>query len=68
MRDELQHVLARGIGAAWHPDPPALLARLGSLRAAGDRRAGAGPRLRCTDPDDQKFIDLALADRRRAGC
>src|SRR5438105_3029821 len=62
MREELAHVLARGVGAAWNPDP-------GNLWATWDRHAvevpavaagGALSRLRCTDSDDQKFIDLAL--------
>ena len=63
MREELQHVLARGVAAAWNPDP-------GAVWAAWDRHAtevpavaasGLASRLRCTDDDDQKFIDLALA-------
>jgi predicted nucleic acid-binding protein len=63
MRDELAHVLARGHLDAWEPD-------LASLWALWDRHcsevptpAPTGPsdRLRCSDPDDQKFIDLAVA-------
>ena len=63
MRGELSHVLARGVVNRWvcdfsllwktldrHaellPDPPA---------------APATTRMRCTDADDQKFIDFALA-------
>lgn len=63
MRDELFHVLARGTLAAWFPNTAA-------IRTAWDRHclpvdplapAGAASRLRCSDPDDQKFIDLAVA-------
>jgi len=60
MRDELMHVLARGSLAARQPD-------LATIAAAHERwarmiDASSAPtpaRLRCTDPDDQKFIDLA---------
>ena len=63
MRAELAHVLARGALDAWRPDLPALW-------QAWDRHctlvapppAGGPPgRLHCTDPDDQKFIDLAVS-------
>jgi predicted nucleic acid-binding protein len=63
MREELAQVLARGGPKGWAPD----LARIWSQ---WDRHCtpwpqpslvAAEPRLRCTDPDDQKFIDLALA-------
>jgi predicted nucleic acid-binding protein len=63
MRDELLHVLARGVLDDWAPDLPA-------LRDAWDRYctvlptptvSGPAGHFRCTDPDDQKFIDLALA-------
>jgi predicted nucleic acid-binding protein len=61
MRQELAHVLARGTLAAWRPD-------LASIEAAHRRfavtvetsNAPTRPQLRCTDPDDQKFVDLAL--------
>ena len=67
MRDELTHVLARGDFDAWGQD-------LTALWSAWDRccaevpvpvtmPAAAAGRYRCTDPDDQKFIDLALATR-----
>ena len=67
MHDEFDHVLARGALDRWQPD-------LSVLRAAWARHctelsapapAGATARLRCTDPDDQKFIDLAAS---QAGC
>lgn len=60
MRDELAHVLHRGLGPRWTVDPVA-------WQAAWDRHAtiaGApAPSVhwpRCTDPDDQKFIELAI--------
>ena len=64
MRDELTHVLARGDFDAWGQD-------LTALWSAWDRccaevpvpvpmPAAAAGRYRCTDPDDQKFIDFAL--------
>ena len=67
MRDELAHVLARGHLDTWAPD-------LASLWAHWDRHCtelptpepiGPPGRLRCSDPDDQKFIDLAVAHTAR---
>jgi predicted nucleic acid-binding protein len=67
MRDELAHVLQRGHLDGWAPD-------LATIWAHWDRHClelpspdPAAPlgRLRCSDPDDQKFIDLALACRAR---
>jgi predicted nucleic acid-binding protein len=59
MRTEFDHVIGRAELLRWQPD------RAGA-RAAWERHARiaaaeppAGP-LRCTDPDDQVFIDLAL--------
>lgn len=69
MRDELEHVLARGGFERWRPDLPALRAtwdRLAMLRAEPPAPVPVpGARLRCSDPDDQKFIDLALAEGAR---
>jgi uncharacterized protein len=62
MRDELAHVLGRGgFGPRW-PAPPA------QVMQAWERRvtlAAAPPHcgLNCSDPDDQMFIDLAIAER-----
>lgn len=64
MRDELAHVLGRGRlppGRAGR-DGAAVLAAfdaLAELLPSPTRQADAG--LRCTDPDDQKFIDFAIA-------
>ena len=63
MRDELAHVLGRGALDAWTPDHIKLWKswrRLSETVICPDL-AGDALRLRCSDPDDQKFIDLALA-------
>jgi predicted nucleic acid-binding protein len=67
MRDELAHVLDRGVVDAWEPDRLALWATWDQLVRPMEPTALAGDaiRLRCTDRDDQKFIDLALAHRAR---
>ena len=63
MRDELADVLLRGLAARYHADPQELLAgwdtRVETLAEPG--RLPANAALRCTDPDDQKFIDLAIS-------
>lgn len=65
MRHELRHVLGRGVVANYAPD-------LALIEATWDRLCHVMepplptlvPRLRCTDRDDQKFIDLALQSAR----
>lgn len=62
MRQELEHVLAGGSLRAWAPDSH-------FMGLAWDRWVSMVPTLtvsppgapRCSDPDDQKFIDLALS-------
>ena len=68
MRDELARVLVRDALARWAIDAPAVLAVFDELGVdAGDLPPlGAAERLRCTDPDDQMFIDLAVARRAHA--
>jgi predicted nucleic acid-binding protein len=61
MRDEFEQVLARGSLDAWRPDA----ARAAQVweRWATSVAPPPGPSLaalRCTDPDDQMFIDLAM--------
>lgn len=65
MQDEFAHVLERDALARWQPDPPALRARWAAhcTLVAAPVAPLDGPR--CTDPDDQKFIDLAAG---QAGC
>jgi uncharacterized protein len=63
MRDELAHVLARGHLDAWRPDPTTLWARWDAHCMHHPVPAVTAPpgRFRCSDPDDQKFVDLARA-------
>jgi hypothetical protein len=66
MRDELAHVLARGFGDRWaSPIQPVLdfFDRHALIQPSGMARPADVRGLRCTDPDDQKFIDLAIAAR-----
>ena len=60
MRDELVEVLRRGLAASRGADPPTLLAAWDAhvhVFAEAAPLSGALA-LHCTDPDDQKFIDL----------
>jgi predicted nucleic acid-binding protein len=62
MRDELAHVLGRGVLAAWSPDESRLWSTWDRLACMVTAPPGSlAPRLRCGDPDDQKFVELALA-------
>lgn len=62
MHDELMHVLGRGVAAAWRPERARIDAHwsrwVHPLEPVDLQ--GAALRLRCSDSDDQKFIDLAL--------
>ena len=63
MRDELAHVLGRSFALARPGRPEQVLAffdRFAQILADPPPAALNCP-LRCTDPDDQKFIDLALS-------
>jgi predicted nucleic acid-binding protein len=66
MRDELLHVLGRGVAAAYAPDLPRIVESWRKLSEVATPPAlqGDARRLLCTDTDDQKFIDLALAEAR----
>ena len=63
MRDELTHVLARGGLDRWRPDLPLLGSQWDKycVEVPAPPPASHATRLRCTDADDQKFIDLELA-------
>ena len=62
VRDELAHVLGRGALARWKPDLEVLWRTWDRHSTAVDPlpQIGVPHRPRCTDADDQKFIDLAL--------
>ena len=66
MRGELAHVLARGIVDDWLPDREAVWSAWQRHAVLlPDPPPSAAARLRCTDSDDQKFIEFALAHRAR---
>lgn len=67
MRDELAHVLERGVCNAWAPDLPGLWATWERLVTHADPIPTTVPipRLQCADADNQKFIDLAIAHKAR---
>ena len=63
MLAELLHVLGRGVAAAWRPDRARIEAAFATHCRMIDGTPAPAPRLVCRDPDDQQFIDLALAER-----
>jgi predicted nucleic acid-binding protein len=60
MRAELSHMLAHASLAHWAPDGERALASFDALAVLSAAPERPGP-LHCRDPDDQMFIDLALA-------
>ena len=63
MRNEIRHVLGRGVAASYAPDLAFIEAQFDTLAQATEApppQPLAG-RMVCRDPDDQKFIDLAVA-------
>ena len=67
MRDEILHVLGRGVAARYAPDLAFIEAQFNAhaSRVAVIEPQPLAGRLVCRDPDDQKFIDLALATQAR---
>ncbi len=61
MLAELRHVLGRGVAATYAPDLPLIEASFARLCLTVDQAPPPAVRLLCRDPDDQIFIDLALA-------
>jgi uncharacterized protein len=62
MRDELAHMLSHASLARWQPDAAGALAHFDRWAEMKPAPAGSAT-VRCTDPDDQVFVDLALAHR-----
>lgn len=61
MRTELAHMLASARLARWSPDVDAVLSMHDRFAHACAEPAGLSPaRPRCSDADDQVFVDLAL--------
>ena len=66
MREELARALGYASLARWHPDSEHVLTVFDSVHRPCPAPAPAPqPGLCCSDPDDQVFIDLALAQRAR---
>lgn len=63
MRTELAHMLASQRLARWAPDAALVLATHDRLATVIEPPAPSGARWRCSDPDDQVFLDLALAQQ-----
>ena len=59
MRVELAHMLGHKTLASWAPDPDRALAVFDALSMATDPPPPT--RLKCSDADDQVFVDLAVA-------
>ena len=66
MRTELEHVLTRAELDRWQPDAPAVLAQWDRWARLVDCPPAAPGGLRCSDPDDQVFLDLAFAGEAQA--
>jgi len=64
MKAEFDFVAAKGFGERWRVPHDEAQERWDGLAEAVPPAPplGAGARLHCTDPDDQKFIDLAIAE------
>ena len=59
MLGEIDHVLDRGVASAWRPDRTAIRRAFERHGTLVEAPAAVALPLRCTDPDDQMFIDLA---------
>jgi putative PIN family toxin of toxin-antitoxin system len=65
MHDELAYVLQRGLGARWPVNQAAWRNTWTRLVNHVEPASGLTALPRCTDPDDQKFVDLAVGFRAR---
>jgi predicted nucleic acid-binding protein len=61
MREEFAHVLGRGLAARRSLDAAGWESAWVNHCTFRESAPPASPGLCCTDPDDQKFVDLALA-------
>jgi uncharacterized protein len=61
MRGEFEHVLGRGLAAARGADPACFELAWEQYCTEHPAAPPAATPLRCTDTDDQKFLDLAMA-------
>lgn len=61
MRDELARTLGYRLLAKWKPDSERVLSTFDRLVCLQSKPPVAPLHLRCSDPDDQVFLDLALA-------
>ncbi len=68
MRDEFVRVIARDALGRWAIDADAVLAVFDAHAVDVELPGplGESEHLRCTDPDDQPFVDLAIAHRAHA--
>jgi len=60
MKAELMHVIGRGVAARYAPDVDRVLAAFEQHCRFVDEPELSTARPRCSDSDDQKFIDLGL--------
>ncbi len=65
MRTEFAHMVAHPRFIRWAPQSEQALSTFDRHAVMHDDPAASSPRLRCRDPDDQVFVDLALAHRAR---
>jgi len=61
MLQELRHVLGRGVAAGFAPDLGLIEDHFARFCRMSEQASPPAVRLACRDPDDQKFIDLAIA-------
>jgi predicted nucleic acid-binding protein len=61
MRNELDHVLERGIAAAWRANRETIAQLYDRFAVMLVPGLPPGPPVHCADPSDQMFIDLALS-------
>lgn len=65
MREELVHTLSSPALARWKPNSEHVLSTFDQHAEMMPAPASAPPPLRCSDPDDQVFFDLALGQGAR---